>query len=212
MKIGILGTGNMGSALGKIWAQQGHKVVFSYSRSPEKLQAVAASSNAQVGTPREMAEFADVIFLSVSPVVLEEAINAAGSLAGKVLITCVSGLEPDFQGQSMGLKTDLTISMAERIAQLAPDAEVIEAFNTTFAEILQTSRQFGAERPSLFYCGDSHNAKQVVAKLIEETGFEAVDIGNLTKARSLETLASIWVQFAVVSDLFPDAAIKLLRR
>lgn len=81
MKIGILGTGNMGSALGKIWAQQGHKVIFSYSRSPEKLQAVATSSNAQVDTPKEMAEFADVIFVSVSPVVLEDAINAAGSLA-----------------------------------------------------------------------------------------------------------------------------------
>jgi 8-hydroxy-5-deazaflavin:NADPH oxidoreductase len=66
MNIGIIGAGNMGSALGKIWAQKGHKLMFSYSRDPAKLEKIAQSigSNAHVGTPTEAVQFADVVLLS----------------------------------------------------------------------------------------------------------------------------------------------------
>jgi hypothetical protein len=214
MNIGIVGSGNMGSALGKIWASKGHKVVFSYSRTLEKLQAAAtaAGANASTGSPMEAAQFADVIFLGVAPNVLEDALQAAGSLADKVVISCVSGLKPDWSGQTMGLPTDLTISVAEQIAQLAPGAKVVEAFNTTFAEILQSeSREFGSDRPSIFYCGDDRDAKVIAASLIEDCGYEAVDAGGLRVARSLESLATIWVQMALVSEMFPNIALKVLR-
>ena len=121
MNIGIIGAGNMGSALGKIWANNGHQVLFSYARDFEKLKALAASVNGKAGTPAEAA-FADVIFLAVPWTQLEDALKAAGTLADKVLITCVSGLKPDFAGQTMGLPTNLKTSVAEQIAQLAPGA------------------------------------------------------------------------------------------
>ena len=215
MNIGIIGSGNMGAALGKIWANRGHRVMFSYSRDPQKLKSLAeaAGSNAMVGTSAEAAQFGEVLFLSVAPIVVEDALQAAGDLSGKVLITCVSGLKPDWSGQTMGLPTDLTHSIAEQIAQLAPQAKVVEAFNTTFAEILQSeSRQFGADRPSIFYCGDDARAKAIAAKLIEDCGYEAVDAGLLSKARSLESFATIWVQLAVVSEMFPNVALKVLHR
>jgi 8-hydroxy-5-deazaflavin:NADPH oxidoreductase len=211
MKIGIIGAGNMGAGLGKLWAKAGHQVIFSYSRDENKLHELATltGSTAKAGTIQDAAA-QDVILLAVWLPVLEEVIHTAGSLDGKIIITCVSGLQPDFTGQTIGLATDLKISVAETIQKLVPNAKVVEAFNTTFAEIIASdSRQFGTDFPSVFYCGDDVEAKQIVANLIEDCGYEAVDAGNLLVAR---TLATAWVQFAVSSQLFPNLGLKALRR
>jgi predicted dinucleotide-binding enzyme len=215
MKIGIIGAGNMGAALGKIWAKAGHQVIFSYSRDGNKLRQLAASAGetAKAGTLQEAVTHSDVILVAVWLPSLEDIIHAVGPLDGKIIITCVSGLQPDFTGQTIGLATELKISVAEIIQQLAPSAKVVEAFNTTFAEIIASdSRQFGSDFPSVFYCGNDVEAKQVVAGLIEECGYEAVDAGNLIIARTLETLATAWVQFAVSSQLFPNLGLKALQR
>lgn len=215
MNIGIIGPGNMGSALGTLWAKQGHQVIFSYSRDPAKLEAIAATAgaNAQVGTPEQAVESSDVILIAVQAFAMEEVLSTVGSLENKTVITCMSGLKPDFSGQTMGIATDLNISVAERLAQLVPSAKVVEAFNITFAEILASdSRQFGSEHPTVFYCGDDAEAKAIAAQLIQDCGYDAIDAGGLRVARSLETLATAWVQFAVVSGLFPNVGIKVLRR
>jgi 8-hydroxy-5-deazaflavin:NADPH oxidoreductase len=215
MKIGIIGAGNMGAALGKLWANAGHQVIFSYSRDENKLRelASAAGATAKIGTVQAAVAESDIVLLAVWLPSLEAVIQTAGSLNGKIVITCVSGLQPDFTGQTIGLATDLKQSVAETIQQLVPNAKVVEAFNTTFAEILASdSRQFGSDVPSVFYCGDDSEAKQVVASLIKECGYEPVDAGNLTVARTLETLATAWVQFAVSSQLFPNLGLKALRR
>jgi len=215
MKIGIIGAGNMGSGLGRIWAKAGHQVIFSYSRDPKKLQELVmmAGKNASVGTPQEAVAKSEVILLAVWVPSLETIIREIDSWEGKVIITCVSGLKPDFTGETIGIKTDLGISVAEMIQQLVPSARVVEAFNTTFAEIVASdSRRFGEDNPSILYCGDDNEAKQTVAALVEACGYEAVDAGNLKVARSLETLATAWVQFAVASGLFPNLGLKALRR
>lgn len=215
MNIGIIGSGKMGGSLGKIWAKAGHQVIFSYSRDENKLRQLAAfaGETAKVGTPELAVAESDVIVLAVWAPTLEEVFRTAGSLDGKIIITCVSALQPDFTGQTIGLATDLKISVAETIQQLAPKAKVVEAFNTTFAEIIASnSRQFGDDHPSIFYCGDDADAKAIVAILIEECEYEAVDAGKLIVARSLETLATAWVQFAVASQLFPNLGLKALRR
>jgi 8-hydroxy-5-deazaflavin:NADPH oxidoreductase len=215
MKIGIIGSGNMGAALGKIWAKAGHNVIFSYSKDEDKLRQLAASAGetAKTGTPQEAVIHSDVILLAVGMTSLEEVVRAVGSLDGKIVITCVSGLQPDFTGQTIGLPTNLKISIAETIQQLAPHAKVVEAFNITFAEIIASdSRQFGDDRPSVFYCGDDPEAKRVTADLVEECGYEAIDAGKITVARTLETLATAWVQFAVSSQMFPNLGFKALRR
>ena len=215
MKIGIIGAGNMGAGLGKLWAKAGHQVIFSYSRDENKLHQLVASvgENAKAGTPAEAVSQSDVILMAVWLPSIEEVIRSVGSLDGKIVITCVSGLQPDFSGQTIGLATNLKISVAETIQQFAPKAKVVEAFNSTFAEIIASdSRQFGEDRPSVFYCGDDAEAKKIVADLVEVCGYEAVDAGGLIVARSLETLATAWVQFAAVSQLFPNLGLKALRR
>ncbi len=215
MRIGIVGSGNMGGGLGKLWAKAGHQVIFSYSRDENKLRQLAAlaGQTASFGPPAEAVAHSEVILLAVGLSALEEVIHTVGSLDGKVIITCVSGLQPDFTGQTIGLATELKNSVAERIQQLAPHAKVVEAFNITFAEVIGSeSRQFGSDRPSVFYCGDDSDAKKIAAGLVEDCGYEAVDAGSLIVARSLETLATAWVQFSVASQLFPNLGLKALRR
>ncbi len=215
MNIGILGAGNMGAALGKIWAAAGHQVIFSVSRDAAKLEKLAAEAGyqARAGSVAKAVQGSDVLLLAVWPNLLDEVLSQAGDLTGKTFITCVSGLRPDMSGKTMGLPTDLTEPMAATIARKAPSALVVEAFNTTFAEIVAApSRRFGADRPSVFYCGDDAGAKQTTATLIEVADFEAVDAGPLAVAAALETLATAWVQLAVVSHLFPGLGLKALRR
>jgi predicted dinucleotide-binding enzyme len=215
MKIAIVGSGNMGGGLGKLWAKAGHEVIFSYSRNPDKLQqlAVAAGNQANFGDTKEAVAKSHIVMLAVGVSALEEVIAAAGSLDGKIVITCISGLQPDFTGQTIGLATNLETSVAEQVQQLAPNAAVVEAFNITFADIIGSeSRDFRGDRPSVSYCGDSVDAKKTVAQLIEDCEYEAIDAGLLSVARSLETLATAWVQFAVASQLFPNLGLKALRR
>ncbi len=202
----------MGAALARLWAAAGHRVLLSYARDPRQLQALAAGlPQARAGTVAEAVAFGEVLLLAVPYPSLDEVLAEAPAFAGKVLLTCVSGLRPDFSGQTTGLPSPRTESVAEEIARRLPGAQVVEAFNTTFAEVLQApSRQLGGETPSVFYCGDHPAANAQAAALIAECGYQPQDAGPLVHARVLETLATSWVQLAVVTGLFPLAGLRVL--
>jgi 8-hydroxy-5-deazaflavin:NADPH oxidoreductase len=215
MNIGIIGSGNMGTALGAIWARAGHSVSFAFSRSPEKLAQIAEATGhgATATSVAEAVNSCDVLFISVWPGELSSVFSSPTAWAGKIIISCSSGLRPDFSGQTVGLPTDLTKSVAETIAALVPEAHVVEAFNLTFAETLKApDRDFKGQRPTVCYCGDTPSAKAIAHGLIEAAGYEAIDAGGISTARAMETLATAWVQFAAVSGLFPNLALKALRR
>ena len=210
MKIGVIGSGNVGSALGKIWGKNGHEIRFS-SRNPEKLKALAESigKNASYSLPVEAAKFGEVIALAVPWGQAENAIKSAGSLEGKILIDCTNPLKPDYSGLAVGGTT----SAAEEVARLASGAKVIKAFHTTFAALMQSeSRMFGSINPTGFYCGDDAAAKAVVANLIQETGLEPLDVGPLANARYLEPLAMLMINLGFAQKMGTNIAIKLLRR
>lgn len=210
MKIGIIGSGNMGSALGKIWARQGHQVMFSYSRDRAKLEAIAAEAgaNAQTGTPAEAAEFADVVLFVVPWKAVNEALTQAGSLAGKVVISCVNPLKPDFSGLEVGTST----SGAEEIAKQIPDAKVVEVLFPFAEQLHADSRQFGSETATQFYCGNDTEAKAIVANLISQVGLHPVDAGALFNARFLEPLGLLLVQLAYTSGMGTTIGLKLLQQ
>ena len=90
MRIGILGSGLMGGKLGMIFARAGHEVVFSYARSEKKLKMLArdAKAKARAGTPREAAQEADAVLLAVHWSRVEDVLNQAGDLSGKVIVSC----------------------------------------------------------------------------------------------------------------------------
>lgn len=209
MNIGIIGTGNMGTGMGKFWVQNGHKLMLSYSRNPEKLRTAAESigSGTLVGTPAEAVHFADVVVLSVAWTAVEDALQQAGSLDGKILFSCVNALLPDMGGLAVGTTT----SAAEEIAKLAPDARIVEAM-PVFAEVLHSSsRLFNELKPTVFYCGDDQDAKAIVAQLLQETEVDAIDAGSLKSARYVEPTGFLLVQLAYAQNM-GQVALKLLRR
>jgi 8-hydroxy-5-deazaflavin:NADPH oxidoreductase len=209
MKIGIIGSGNMGSGLGKIWAKKGHEVTFSYSRNQEKLAVLSSSvPNAKAGSPVEAAH-TEVVLLAVRWQDLPDALKQAGSLAGKIVIDCTNPLKPDMSGLEFGYTT----SAAEEIAKMAPEAKVVKAFNTAFAQVYEEhSRLFGSRRASMLYCGDDAAAKTVVAKLISDVGFEPVDCGPLSVARLLEPVAMLIITLGYGMKMGTNMALDLIRR
>jgi 8-hydroxy-5-deazaflavin:NADPH oxidoreductase len=210
MKIGIIGSGNVGSALGKIWANNGNEIMFS-SRHPGNLKAFVESlgKNACYGLPTEAAKYGEVIVLSVPWTQAIDALKSIDSLKDKVLIDCTNPLKPDMSGLAVGHTT----SAAEEIAKAAPGAKVVKAFNTTFAALMNSpSRTFGSQKATGFYCGDDSSAKAIVSGLIKETGLDPLDVGPLMCARYLEPLAMLAMQIAFVRGLGTEMALGLLRR
>jgi len=210
MHIGIIGCGNMGGGLGRIWAMKGHTVMFSYAHSREKLAAIASSvPHASAGTPAEAAAGSDVILLAVRWSDAPDAIRQAGTLNGRIVIDCTNPLKPDMSGLALGYTT----SAAEEIARMAPGARVVKAFNTAFAQVYQEdNRLFGSRRVTMFCCGDDAESKIMVAKLINDVGFEPVDCGPLTAARYLEPLAMLMITLGYGLGMGTNMAMDLIRR
>lgn len=210
MNIGIIGAGNMGGALGRIWTNKNHKVMFSFMRDESQLRALAESigERASSGTPAEAAVFGDIVLLSVPWNAIEEAVEQTqGRLSGKVVISCNNPLKPDMSGLQVGTTT----SGAEEVARMAMGANVVEVL-FPFADVLKSeSVEFGTTKPTQFFCGDDVPAKVMVAQLISDVELEPVDAGPLSCARYLEPLGMLLVQLAYTQQM-GQVAFKLLRK
>ncbi len=209
MRIGILGTGTMARAVGRLLAAQGHAVYFG-SRQPERARETAAAiAEAQGGSYGEAAAYGELLVLPILWQDAEEILRAAGDLSGKILLDCSNPEGEDGRSLAVGHNT----SGAEELASRARGARVVKAFNHVYAEILDDGPQFGALPASVFYCGDDSAAKAVVAGLGAAAGFEMIDAGDLRNARYLEPMAMLMVQLVRALGMGPsDIALKLLRR
>src|SRR5438093_12459811 len=134
MRIGILGSGLMGSKLGTIFARAGHDVVFSYSTSEQKLKRLAreAGGHARAGTPREAALDADALLLAVHWSRVADVLKQAGDLSGKVIISCSLPMNASDTAPPVAY----TSSGAEVLARKVRRADVISAFSTVPSEVL----------------------------------------------------------------------------
>lgn len=211
MHIGILGSGLMGAKLGTIFARAGHEVVFSYARTKSKLTRLAreAGGNARAGTPAEAAREADVLLLAVHWSRLDDVLDQAGHLSGKVVVTCSLPMNR----ADTELVIGHTSSGAEELAVRIPRARVVSAFGTVPSEVLfgVFEGRGGPAQPSLVYCGDDEEAKQVAAALIRDAGFDPVDAGPLRIARYFEPFALLIAQLAYEGDGGPELAYRFVR-
>ncbi len=210
MNITIIGSGNVGSALGQRWAALGHQVVYG-SRDPqsEKLQAVikASGTNARAATIQEAIAASEIIVLATPWDATVRLIESIPSWAGKLIIDTTNPLNPGLQGLAVGHTT----SAAEVIARKASGAHVVKAFNSTGANNM-LDPNYNGQAASMLICGDDVASKQTVLKLANELGFDAIDAGPLSAARDLEPLAMIWIRLAYVQGLGRNIAFKLLHR
>jgi len=213
MRIGILGSGLMGGKLGTIFARAGHEVVFSYARSEQKLKTLArkAKGNATHGTPREAAQDADALLLAVHWSRVDDVLKQAGDLSGKVIVSCLLPMN----AEDTKLVIAHTSSGAEALAKKVRKADVVSAFTSVPSEVLfdvfDAKRRTRRRRPSLVYCGDDQDAKDVAAILIRDVGFEPVDAGPLRIARYLEPFSLAMAQLAYEGDEGPEIAYRIER-
>jgi predicted dinucleotide-binding enzyme len=207
MRIGIVGSGNVGGTLGRRFAEVGHEVIFG-SRRPEsdEARALARIPGARVASPKDAAQSAEVAVLATPWPATREALRGLGDLTGKMLLDATNPLLPDLSGLDPGN----SFSGGEQVAQWAPGARVVKIFNTIGYNVM-ANPTFAAGPATLYYCGDDAAAKKVAHDLAAQIGFDPLDAGPLVKARVLEQSALLWIGLAI-GGLGLDFAFKLMRR
>lgn len=204
MKIGIIGSGNMGRSLGLLWAEQGHEVFFG-ARTAEKGQSVAALAKHQTqgGTNDEAAAFGDVLLYSargVDPADVLKSIlvprrSANAVLTDKILIDPNNWAIPEEFAYE-----PIAISLAETLAKQVPDAIVVKAFNTMAQEVFEIPKaELQKQQVSVFVASDDATARQTVMQLATEIGFNPIDSGVLRNARMLEGLGD-FIRFIIIGQ------------
>jgi predicted dinucleotide-binding enzyme len=201
----------MGAKLGTIFARAGHDVVFSYSRSDTKLKRLAKSAgrNARAGTPAEAAADAEALLLAVHWSRLDDVLEQAADLSGKVIVSCTLPMNED----NSDLVVAHTSSGAEELARRIPGARIVGAFGTVPSEVLFKvfERRRKRERPSLLYYGDDRRARTVARKLITDVGFDPVDAGPLRVARYAEPFTLLVAELAYERKGGPQLAYRFER-
>ncbi len=214
MRIGIVGSGDVGQALGRGFAALGHEVKLG-TRDPgsAKVQAWVkkAGGKASAGTFAECAAFGEVIALATLWSGTESAIRLAGpdSFAGKVVIDATNPLvfKP---GTLPGLALGHTDSGGEQVQRWLPKARVVKAFNIV-GNAHMVNPQFPGGPPDMFICGNDAAAKKTVSDILSAFGWPSIDIGGIEGSRLLEPLCILWVAYAAQTHS-SNHAFKLLRK
>lgn len=171
-KIGIIGSGNVGSALLKGLTSAGYEVSTS---NEENVAEIAASS--------------EIVILAVPFTAIDDVLKKIGnSVNGKILIDATNAITPEYQ-----LAVGFSTSGAEELQKKAPQAKVVKAFNTVFAQNMATGK-LNDKTLTAFAAGDDEEAKKKVLELEKAIGFDAVDAGPLANARQLEALGFFNIQ------------------
>ncbi len=189
--IGILGEGNVGSALARGLDRAGYDV-RKVGNDPEKIG--------------EMVDWADVVLLAVPFEAIDDVLGTVGdALADKIVVDATNVLDPQ-----MNLAIGFTTSGAEELQSKAPAAKVVKAFNTVFAQHMDTGKLAG-ESLTAFVASDHAEAKATVLEMASGIGFDTVDAGPLKNARLLEPLAYLNIQLGYVLGLGPGIGFRLAR-
>ena len=198
MRIGVLGTGEVGNRLGTKLASLGHEVKMG-SRTAQNPKAMAwakaSGAKASAGTFADAAKHCEVVFNCTAGSASLEALEQAGAsnLRGKVLIDVSNPL--DF---SKGMPPSLTLcntdSLAEQIQRSFPEAKVVKSLNTTSNPVMVNPGLIRGEH-DVFVCGNDPQAKAKVVEILRSFGWKnPIDLGDLTAARGLEMILPLWVR------------------
>lgn len=194
MRIAVLGTGPLGSVLGRLFARCGHEVTFAYSRSTMKLHDLARDSAARHGSVGEAVDGADVVVLAVHWSRIDDVLGQAGEMAGQIVVNCCVPLDVTNTRLAVGGET----SGAEALASLRPKAHWVCGFNTVPSEAYEpVFRRMGEEgRPQMLVYGDDAEARECAGGLLRDVGFEPREAGPLLSGRYVEPFALLTVELA----------------
>jgi predicted dinucleotide-binding enzyme len=200
LKIGIIGTGNIGGALATHWAKAGHELVIS-SRHPEELQDLAKSlgPKVRVGTPREAAQFGDVILLSVPYKATPDiGRDLASEIKGKVLLD--TGNPYPMRDGAMAVdarKRGTGVTSKEFL----PNVRLVRAFNAINAGNLARDGNHKPERYAIPLASDDAEALRVAERLVRDAGFDPVVVGGLARAREFDWGTKVYTEMLTAKQL-----------
>jgi 8-hydroxy-5-deazaflavin:NADPH oxidoreductase len=181
-KIGVIGSGNIGSTVGRLWVKAGHQVLFS-SRNPENLKQLVDSLGpfAQAGTVGDALNFGDAALLAVPYGAYPQIGKVyAQELAGKIVLDAGNAV-PSRDGGISKEAGELGIGLTS--AKYLPKARIVRAFNTLSYLVLANNADRAGERMAIPIAGDDKEALALASKLIRDAGFDPVIIGSLQSAR-----------------------------
>ena len=185
--IAVIGTGNVGGALGPRFSELGHHIIYG-SRQPQRadVQALVARTqgDATAMQPAAAAAAADIVVMATKWADAEVALKSLGDLSGKIILDPNNAVRFDADGTRHAA---LETSAAETIQGWAPNAKVVKAFNTLGAGTMTNPASAGGP-VTIPIAGNDADAKAVVAGLVTGIGFEVVDMGDLSAARFIEQM------------------------
>jgi predicted dinucleotide-binding enzyme len=213
MKIGIIGSGVVGQQLGIGLSRLGHEVKIG-TRNASRLNdwLKEAGEMSAVGSNEEAAAFGEMIVMATKWTGTENAIKLAGSenFSGKILIDVINPLIPS-QGNIPELDSSPGNSAGEKIQMWLPDSKVVKAFNIAGAYVMISPEREEGD-PDLFICGNDKSAKDQVESIARQWGWKRIiDMGNLSEAYWLETLAMLWIRYGFKNQS-RSHAFKLLKK
>ena len=208
---GVLGSGDVGQVLAKGLKDHGYQVRIG-SRTPAKLAKYSKETGITAGTFGEVGRWGEALVLSVLGSAAESVMELVGKeqVAGKLIIDTTNPLteDPPEQGVLRSF-TGPNESLMERLQRAYPAAHFVKAFNSV-GSARMVDPDFQGVRPTMFYCGNDAGAKGTVARVLDQFGWEAADMGGVLAARAIEPLAMLWCIPGFLEDSWTHA-FKLLR-
>ena len=212
MKVGVLGSGVVAKVLAGGFTKHGHEAMMG-TRSVIKLADWGRQNpKVRIGSFAEAAAFGGIAVLAVKGSAAADALRAAGSsnLAGKVVIDATNPIA-DVAPTNGVLKffTYLDDSLMERLQREFPGVRFVKAFNSV-GNARMVNPVYEGGRPTMFICGNDAAAKQAVAPIVEQFGWEIEDMGGVEAARAIEPLCMLWCIPGILRNQWTHA-FKLLK-
>jgi len=205
MKIAIIGTGNVGTALGKRWLAAGHEVCFGVRnpQSDKSSKALAEIPGAILLSIEEAAAASNVIVVTIPAAAVTDVVPSLGEITSKTIIDATNAI---------GKKPVPYNTAFEAIKKMTGATQVVKCFNSTGFENMQQPVYHGTGI-DMFAAGDSVAAKEVATQLAKDGGFEnCYNFGGDDKVELLESFALSWINLAIMQGYGRDIAFKVIRR
>ena len=194
MNIGILGSGDVASALAKGFLQHGHQVMLG-TRVPAKLADwVRDNPSVRIGSFAATAKFGDVLVLAVRGSAAADALHLAeaATLGAKTVIDATNPIDDAAPTNGvLRFFTSLDDSLLEQLQKAFPELHFVKAFNSVGSACM-VNPQFAGGKPTMFICGNDDAAKKTVSGILDQFGWETADMGKAEAARAIEPLCMLW--------------------
>jgi predicted dinucleotide-binding enzyme len=191
-KVGILGSGTVGQTLASGFARHGHDVILG-SRTPAKLDEWQGKTGGKTGTFEQAAEHGEILVLAARASAAADVLRMIGErLKNKIILDATNPIAESAPEEGvLHYFTDLNHSLMEKLQEAFPEGQFVKCFSCVGAPFM-IDPDFGAEKPTMFICGNSDPAKKITTELLEDFGWETADMGGARSARAIEPLAMLW--------------------